>query len=143
MVFVGVADVSRKQTGGGTGRHRQTDRQTEHETLIARGCILCYAERCDLIMTLLRVLLTTSGQRILTKDRIAPVLVTAAAGESILKQHFCHDALSRADKSAAPVRLLRRLLLTQSNAFQGDKHPKLPPLPKGPGPRLIHGSRFT
>jgi len=45
MVFVGVADVSRKQTGGGTGRQRQTDRQTEHETLIARGCI--YATQSD------------------------------------------------------------------------------------------------
>ena len=40
-------------------------------------------------------------------------------------QHFGHDALSRADKSAAPVRLLRRLLRTQSNAFQGGQTPKI------------------
>jgi len=44
----------------------------------------------------------TSGQRILTKGCITPTLVTPAAGDSILKPHFCTDALSPVDKSAAP-----------------------------------------
>jgi len=44
----------------------------------------------------------TSGQRTLTKSRIAPhLIVTPAAGESILKLRFRREALSPADKSAA------------------------------------------
>jgi len=57
-----------------------------------------------------------SGQRILTKGPIDPALVTPAAGESTLKPLFRRDALC-IYKSAQPV-LLRRLLLTRSNAFQ-------------------------
>ena len=68
-----------------------------------------------------------SGQRILTKGPIDPALVTPAAGESILKPLFRRDALCPVYKSAQPV-LLRRLLLTRSNAFQwgggiGNKNP--------------------
>jgi len=134
MVFVGVDDVSRKKTGEGTGR------QTEHETLIARGCILCYAERCGLIITFLRVLLTTTGQRILTKDRIAPVLVTPEAGESsILAMTRCPVRTSLQPQCVCcGVCFVHSLM-----HFKGDKHLKLPSLPKGPGPRLIHGSWST
>jgi len=44
----------------------------------------------------------TSGQRTLTIGHIAPALVTPVAGESIPKPRFRRDALSTADKSAAP-----------------------------------------
>jgi len=58
----------------------------------------------------------TSGQSISTKRRIAPALVTPAAGESILKPRFRRDALSPPDKSAAP-RCCGVCCLTHSNAF--------------------------
>ena len=52
--------------------------------------ILC---ACNLCCQLARQVIT-SGQRILTKGRIAPALVTPAAGESTLKPRFRRDALS-------------------------------------------------
>ena len=56
-------------------------------------------------------------------------LVTPATGESNLEPRFRRDALSPADKSAAPC-CCRRLLLTQSNAFQwGSTTPKISPCP--------------
>ena len=73
--------------------------------------------------------MTTSGQRILTKVRIAPALVRASplrTGAIVVMCCPCGQVCS-------PV-LLRRLLLTQSNAFQlgNNPSPKWPfPWPRG------------
>jgi len=67
-------------------------------------------------------------------------LVTPATGESNLEPRFRRDALSPADKSAAPcycsVCYLHSLM-----HFSGGVQPPKFPLPWGdPGPHLIHGS---
>jgi len=59
----------------------------------------------------------TSGQSISTKRRIAPALVTPAAGESILKPRFRRDALSPSGQVCSPA-LLRRLLLNTLQCIQ-------------------------
>jgi len=66
-----------------------------------------------------------------------PATVTSAAAESILKPRFRRDALSPWTR-LQPM-LLRRLLLTQSNAFQWGTTPNCPP-PWGGGsrPHLIN-----
>jgi len=65
--------------------------------------ILGYVNQLSQRMPLIP-LTPTSVQRISTKGRIAPELVTPVAGESILKPRIGCDALSPVDKSAAPCR---------------------------------------
>jgi len=75
--------------------------------------------------------LKTNGRKIFTKGRIAPALVTPAAGESILKLHFRREPLSRDPlQTILHPMLLGRLLLTESNAFQcGNNPPPIAPSP--------------
>ena len=82
-------------------------------------------------------IMQTSGQRIPTKGRIAPALVTPAAGESILKPRIGRDAAVHCGQVCGPV-LTRGLLRTR---YKMEEQPPKLPLRLGiRGPHLIHGS---
>jgi len=67
----------------------------------------------------------TSGQRVLTKGRIALALVKPAAGESILKPRIGRHALSPANKFATPCSCCVCCLHSLMH-FNGLENPKLP-----------------
>ena len=86
----------------------------------------------------------TSGQRILTKGRIAPALVTPVAGESILKPHFHRDALSPADKSAALCCCGICCLQSSVPHFSGRNDPQNCPFPwRVLRPHLVPWARLS
>ena len=65
----------------------------------------------------------------------------AAAGESILRQHFRRVVSRSPCRQVCSPELLPRLLLTQSDAFQlRNNHPPKSPFPWGSGPHLTDGS---
>jgi len=68
-------------------------------------------------------MMQTSGQRIPTKGRIAPALVTPAADESILKPRIGRDAAVPCGQVCGPV-LTRGLLRTRYK--MEEQRPKLP-----------------
>jgi len=122
------------------GMQRACDtRATAGRTPTATGSTTSSARnqqvRCPLLASRLFRPDKTSGQRILPKDRTAlHTCPPLAAAESIRKPRCpCGQVCS-------PV-LLRRLLLTQSEAFQSEEQPpKLPLILGDPGPHLRHGS---